>query len=109
MAGLPEKEAVQLEGARVEVQNGTLSAGLARRTADYLDAFGYNVVSVSNADRSDYVSTLIFDYSGKENTVNFLAQRFNVLPDNVRQYRGTESQVDVRLVLGRDYAASSSQ
>ena len=109
VAGLPEKEAVQLEGARVEVQNGTLSAGLARRTADYLDAFGYNVVSVSNADRSDYVSTLIFDYSGKENTVNFLAQRFNVLPDNVRQYRGTESQVDVRLVLGRDYAASSSQ
>jgi len=65
------------------------------------------VVSFSNADRSDYVSSVIIDYSGKVNTANLLAQRFNVLPDDVRQYTDIQSEVDVRLILGRDYVSSS--
>jgi hypothetical protein len=67
------------------------------------------VVSFSNADRSDYVSTVILDYSGKSNTVSFLAQRFAVVPENVRRFQGIENQVDIRVILGRDYAAASSQ
>ena len=47
------------------------------------------------------------DYSGKTNTVSLLAQRFNVLPENVRRQTGIESDVDIRLILGQDYASSS--
>jgi hypothetical protein len=39
--------------------------------------------------------------------VNFLVKRFSVVPDNIRRYTGVQSEVDVRLVLGRDYASSA--
>ncbi len=107
VADLSEREVIALEAARIEVQNGTLTPGLAQRTSEYLKALGYTVVSFSNADRSDYVSSVIIDYSGKVNTVNLLAQRFNVVPDDVRHYTDLQSEVDVRLILGRDYASSS--
>jgi LCP family protein required for cell wall assembly len=108
VAELSEKEVVAQESAKIEVQNGTLTTGLARRTSEYLQGLGYAVVSFSNADRSDYVSSVIIDYSGKTNTVSLLAQRFNVVPDNVRRNTGIESEVDIRLILGRDYAATTS-
>ena len=107
-AGLSEKELIAQEGAKIEVQNGTLTAGLAQRTADYLKGLGYAVVSFSNADRADYASTIIIDYTGKANTVSWLARRFGVVPGNIRQSKSVPSTVDVRLVLGQDYAVSGS-
>jgi LCP family protein required for cell wall assembly len=108
VAELSEKEIVAQEAAKIEVQNGTLTTGLAQRTSEYLQGLGYTVVSFSNADRSDYVSSVIIDYSGKTNTVSLLAQRFNVVPDNVRRYTSIDSEVDIRIILGRDYAATTS-
>lgn len=107
IATLSEKELIAQEAAKIEVQNGTLTPGLAQRTAEYLKNLGYSVVSFSNADRSDYATSVVIDYSGKINTVNFLVKRFSVVPENIRDYRGVQSEVDVRLVLGRDYAASA--
>jgi hypothetical protein len=103
-----EEQVIAEEAATIEVQNGTLVTGLAGRTAEELKEAGFNVVSISNADRSDYVSSIIIDYSGRTSTVHALAQRFNVTPENVRQHTNLESVVDVRLILGRDYAASVS-
>lgn len=107
VAGMSEKQIAALDSAKIEVQNGTLATGLAQRTAEYLKDLGYTVVSFSNADRSDYISSVIVDYSGKTNTVSLLAQRFNVPPENVRRQTGIESDVDIRLILGQDYASSS--
>jgi anionic cell wall polymer biosynthesis LytR-Cps2A-Psr (LCP) family protein len=104
-----EKEVIAQEAARIEVQNGTLTPGLAQRTADYLKGLGYPVVAFSNATRSDYANTLIIDYSGKTSTVGLLAKRLNVASENIRQEAGTQSGVDIRVVLGRDYAASPAQ
>ncbi|MDR0568989.1 MAG: LytR C-terminal domain-containing protein [Spirochaetaceae bacterium] len=65
----------QTEGAftdrvfTVEVLNGTATVGLAGRTAELLRGFGYDVISIGNADRNDYDSTLIIDRSGNENMV----------------------------------------
>jgi len=109
VAGVSERDAIRQEAATIEVQNGTQAAGLAQRTADYLVGLGYDVVAVSNADRSDYVSSVIIDYSGKTSTVDFLAQRFNVVADNVLRYRGMTSEVDLRLILGRDYAVTAAR
>ncbi len=108
VAGLSEEELIAQEAAKIEVQNGTLTSGLARRTAEYLKDLGYLVVSFSNADRSDYATSVIIDYSGKTNTVNLLAKRFSIAPENIRRYTGIQSEVDIRLVLGRDYAVSSA-
>jgi len=107
--GVSEKEIIAQEAAKIEVQNGTLTPGLAQRTAEYLKNLGYFVVSVSNADRADYVTSILIDYAGKTNTVSLLAQRFRIVPENIRRYTGIQSEVDVRLVLGRDYAVSPAQ
>jgi LCP family protein required for cell wall assembly len=106
---LSEKEQIAQEAANVEVQNGTLTPGLALRTTEYLKGLGYNVVSYSNADRSDYALTVIVDYSGKSATVNALATLFNVSAENIRQSIGLQSDVDVRVILGRDYAAAPAR
>jgi LCP family protein required for cell wall assembly len=103
---LSAQEQIAQETAKVEVQNGTLTPGLALRTTEYLKSVGYNVVSYSNADRSDYALTVLVDYSGKAATVNALATLLNVSADNIRQNTGLQSDVDVRVILGRDYAAA---
>jgi hypothetical protein len=103
---LSEKEQIAQEAAKVDMQNGTLTPGLALRTTEYLKSLGYNVVMYSNADRSDYALTVIVDYSAKTATVNALTKLFNVSADNVRQSTGLQSNVDVRVILGRDYAAA---
>ncbi len=102
---LTEGEMVRQEAAVIEIQNGTLTPGLAQRTADDLRSLGYNVVSVHNADRSDYSATVLFDYSGKTATVNALVKRFHIAPESVRHMDKT-GEVDVRLILGQDYVAA---
>jgi LCP family protein required for cell wall assembly len=109
VANLTKAQLIAQEGATIEVQNGTLTPGLAQRTAEELTSLGYSVVSFSNADRSDYATSVIIDYSGKTNTVNLLAQQFNVGAENIRHQSDMPSEVDVRLVLGQDYATASAQ
>jgi hypothetical protein len=49
----------------VEVLNGTSTAGLATRTAEFLRSFGYDVITVGNADGTQYDKTLVIDRSGE--------------------------------------------
>ncbi len=91
------------EAATVEVQNGSLTAGLAATVADYLRAQGVNVVLVGNADRSDYASTIITDYTGKPYTAKWLADTFHIPSTNILSGNDPASPVDVRIVLGADF------
>jgi hypothetical protein len=49
----------------VEVLNGTTTAGLASRTADLLRSFGYDVITVRNAQTDDHTKTEVIDRSGQ--------------------------------------------
>jgi anionic cell wall polymer biosynthesis LytR-Cps2A-Psr (LCP) family protein len=53
----------------VEVLNGSGLNGLAGRTAELLRSFGYDVISIGNADRDDYEKTEIIDRSGIDDVV----------------------------------------
>jgi len=56
----------------VEILNGTSVNGLAGRTAELFRGFGYDIVSIGNADSNDYAKTLIIDRSGyREMARNF--------------------------------------
>ncbi|MDR2258366.1 MAG: LCP family protein, partial [Treponema sp.] len=65
----------QTEGAlgervfTVEILNGTTVNGLAGRTAELLRGFGYDVISIGNADRNNYEKTEIIDRSGYDEVV----------------------------------------
>lgn len=95
------------EAARVEVQNGSSTAGLAGTVSDYLKAKGINVTSVGNADRFDYATTIIVDYTGKPYTAKWLADTFHVSASSIIAGNNPNSPVDVRIILGADFILPS--
>jgi anionic cell wall polymer biosynthesis LytR-Cps2A-Psr (LCP) family protein len=112
----------QTEGAvservfTVEVLNGTSVTGLAGRTAELLRGFGYDVISIGNADSAEYERTEIIDRSGYEDVVRTFADiirckniRFEaVIPDTpdmelVPDIQNLEYRSDFTLIIGRDF------
>ncbi|GHV60395.1 LytR family transcriptional regulator [Spirochaetia bacterium] len=95
----------------VEVLNGTPTNGLAGRTAELLRGFGYDVISIGNADRTDYDRTEIIDRSGYQDVVKTFGDIIrcgNIHPD--APLRDTEPDVpdfeiraDFTLIIGRDF------
>jgi anionic cell wall polymer biosynthesis LytR-Cps2A-Psr (LCP) family protein len=98
----------------VEVLNGTTVSGLAGRTADILRGFGYDIISISNAEHADYEKTLIIDRSGIEGVVrNFagIIRCSNISyeapirdnPDGELAIQSLEYRSDFTLIIGRDF------
>jgi len=98
----------------VEVLNGTAVNGLAGRTAEILRSFGYDVISIGNADRNDYESTVIIHRSGDENLVREFADiiRCRNIRDEVFANDGMdddfniqdiEYKADITLLIGRNF------
>ncbi len=99
-------ELAKLEGARIQVQNGTQTAGLAERTSEYLRSLGLNVVGEANADRV-YSQTTLIDYSGKPYTMSQLAKLMKVDTANVFSRFDPAAQVDVVVIVGDNWAADN--
>jgi len=97
----------------VEILNGTGVTGLASRTADLIRGFNYDVISIDNADRTDYEATEVIDRTGLENVANSFAAvircknvRFESrLPDDDAGavVRSPEYRADFTLIIGRDF------
>jgi len=98
----------------VEILNGTTISGLAGRTAELFRGFGYDIVSISNADRNDYERTIVIDRSGYQNVVRTFAGiirctniSYNspeiVETDIDLDLRIFEHRADITLILGRDF------
>ena len=93
----------------VEVLNGTAINGLAGRTAEMLRSFGYDVISIGNADRNNYESTAVIHRSGDENMVRDFAgvirctniQQDFAFYDEDDQSR--EYKADLTLLIGRNF------
>jgi anionic cell wall polymer biosynthesis LytR-Cps2A-Psr (LCP) family protein len=110
----------QLEGSlservfTVEVLNGTAVNGLAGRTAELLRGFGYDVISIGNADRNDYEETEIVDRSGYDEVVKTFGDIIRC--ENIRtetpvrddpeaglNMQNFEYRSDFTLIIGRDF------
>jgi hypothetical protein len=98
----------------VEVLNGTAVNGLAGRTAELLRGFGYDVISIGNADRTDYERTEIIDRSGYADMVKTFGDIIrceNILSeapliDNLDMElspQNFEYRSDFTLIIGRDF------
>lgn len=85
---------------RVQVLNGTREGGIGTRAASYLREGGFHVIEVKNADRSDYVATLVVarrdDPSGARAVARYLGR-----PPVILQTRAGDA-ADVTLVIGSD-------
>lgn len=99
-------ERVNEEAALVSLRNGTLTAGLAARTGDYLTGKDINVINISNADKV-YDQTTIINYSGKPYTLAFLSEILSVPPGKIFQRYDPDSEEDILIILGEDWAVDN--
>jgi LCP family protein required for cell wall assembly len=103
-ATVDQSKQIAQEAARLLVLNGTTSPLVADHTAKFLQSQGFQVTAFGNADRFDYVNTVLIDYSGNKNaTITALAKIFRVVPENIRRNTNVKSDVDVRIILGADW------
>ena len=93
---------------RIEVLNGTGEPGVAARTRDLLQSQGWKVVSIGDADRSDYGRTLVINYGVPDDFVTKVSDDLELRP-NVSSLEGLDrtAPVDVRIVVGRDFLDSA--
>lgn len=94
---------VKEEGARVAVFNGSVTAGLAAETAEFLKSQGFNVVQADNAQQATPYTEIVF-YSGKPYSVKFLVDLMKI--DNIRIFHVNDpaSPVDIAITLGDQWA-----
>lgn len=107
------------EAARVEVQNGTGTDGLAQQVIGYLSqSFPSNSLSAATSTAAAPARTEIIDFTGKQHTVDVLAGLLSVAPAQVRAATPedaalrTVQSADVVVILGadaraRDFAAET--
>lgn len=94
---------MEAEAARVSVQNGTTTEGIASRTAEWLRNQKINVVDETNADQL-YDTTTIFIYNGKPYTVRYLSNIMGLENPRVYNRYDPNATYDIAVVVGNDWA-----
>ena len=83
--------------------NGAGEEGLAGRFADVLEPLGFNVAEIANADRLDYPTTRIVDYTGNPYTVTYLVDLLDLTQSQVLFQTLPGNEVDLALIIGYDW------
>jgi LCP family protein required for cell wall assembly len=92
------------EWVRIEILNGTGEPGVAAQTRDLLQSQGWQVVSIGDADRSDYGRTIIINYGVPDELVERVGVDLELDPAlSSLQGLNISAPVDVRIVVGRDF------
>lgn len=93
----------QAEQARISIQNGTQTPGLASRTAEYLRSQGLNIVEETNADQV-YNTTTIIIYDGTPYTIDYLATLMSVPTSHIYNRYEPDTHADVVVIIGNNWA-----
>jgi LCP family protein required for cell wall assembly len=96
---------MQAEAASIVISNGTYVEGLAGETQAYLQSQGANVVGTQNSEYTTF--TKIIDYTGKPYTDRYLVDLMNITPYSISLQYDPNSQVDVLVILGDDWAGTN--
>jgi len=97
----------------LEFLNGTRKQGLARKTSELYQSFGYDVIAVRNADTAEYEETVLIDRIGNDAVSKSIAQVIqceNIQTASLESFEGedpasfgTEASVDFTIILGKDF------
>lgn len=85
---------------RIQLLNGSGYVGLAGDLASFLRDGGFDVLEVSNADRSDYRTTLVVGRRPEPGPARIVAEYLGTR--HVIQQVGSQEMVDVTVIVGRD-------
>ncbi len=95
------------ENAKIEVLNGSGTAGLATEVGDLLKSYGYSVVKIEKNSQI-IKKSVIYDYTNgaKPVTAKFLSDRFNATIST--QPRPANTSSDIVLIIGDNYKNTST-
>lgn len=88
----------------VEILNGTGTSGLARRTSELYEDYGFEVVRFGNAESNQVEHTIVVDRRGEGDLAERVAQVIRA--ERIVSEVQPETDVDVTLILGRDFDGS---
>jgi anionic cell wall polymer biosynthesis LytR-Cps2A-Psr (LCP) family protein len=86
----------------VEIQNGTSTTGLARRTREVFQSFGFDVVAFSNAEEQDVEKTRVIDRRGSPEAASRVAGIIRC-SNIVTEIPDASAPADVTVLLGKDF------
>jgi hypothetical protein len=109
-AGTSTTNALEAEGTRLAVYNGSTATDVAATVASFLTLQGIDVVTVGNADRDDYAATSISVYQSRPVTVQWLTDWLIEvgIPEPVVHSPATKpdwqnGDIDVAIVIGANF------
>jgi anionic cell wall polymer biosynthesis LytR-Cps2A-Psr (LCP) family protein len=90
----------------IEILNGTDINGLASRTAQLLQGFGYKISNTGNALRTDdneYLNTVILDRKGHPDAAKNLADLIKCELWHTEADETLDDTIDLTIILGKDF------
>ncbi len=92
---------------RIQVLNGSREGGVGARIAAYLREGGFQVVEVGNADRSDYVASMVVARRTDPAAARIVAHYLGDPP--IVQQAWTSDAAEVTVVIGSDRSRLHSE
>ncbi len=87
----------------IEILNGTNINGLAARTREIYQSFGYDVISIGNADNNNYLHTVVLDRRGKIEVARKVASVIHCKRVYTRFDPNLDESIEVTVILGKDF------
>jgi anionic cell wall polymer biosynthesis LytR-Cps2A-Psr (LCP) family protein len=87
----------------IEILNGTPTQGLAKKAAEIFQSFGYDVVSVGNAERDDYGATRVLDRFSNAEASKSIAGVIKCQDIAAAAPAKADNSADFTIILGRDF------
>ncbi len=97
-----------VQPARIKVENGTQTSGLAAQTAQWLTTLGYTVAEYTSADRFDYTQSVIINHTATPTAAVQLAQTLGLPITTVITSTAPTAGFDLQLILGSDFAVPTA-
>jgi hypothetical protein len=95
------------EMARMDAARKAIIFTESRRTQEYLQSLGANVVAIGDAENKPHTYTAIYDYTGNPYTVQYFVDLMNISEYRIFFQYNPESDVDVTIILGDDWAGNN--
>jgi len=101
----PTTNSLNAESAKVELLNGTDKPDWSQVAMARLDWSGFTATDNGKADKNDYQTTMIYDYTGgaKPSTLKALARVLNVPAAGIISAPNANRDYDFRVILGATY------
>ncbi len=87
----------------IELLNGTPVTGLATRTMQLFQSFGFEILVVKNASKNDYANTVVIDRKGNKVLAERVAEVIRCKRVLSELDAGVDPQIQVTVILGKDF------